>query len=68
MILLEKKNQNKLIDYFLQGRNKNCSVIYITQSYYSTPKDIRLNCHHYILYDCSSKPEITRICKELGVN
>ena len=42
-----EKNQRQLIDYFIQGRHKNCSVIYLSQSFYKTPKDIRLNCCHY---------------------
>ena len=42
------KNQRQIIDYFIQGRHKNCSVIYLSQSFYKTPKDIRLNCSHYI--------------------
>ena len=45
-----ERNQRKLIDYFIQGRDKNCSVIYLSQSFYKTPKDIRLNCSHYCLY------------------
>ena len=38
-----EKNQKPLIDYFIRGRHKNCSVIYLSQSFYGTPKDIRLN-------------------------
>ena len=41
-----EKNQRQLIDYFIQGRHKNCSVIYLSQSFYKTPRDIRLNCSH----------------------
>ena len=41
------KNQRQIIDYFIQGRHKNCSVIYLSQSFNKTPKDIRLNCSHY---------------------
>ena len=41
------RNQRQLIDYFIQGRHKNCSVVYLSQSFYKTPKDIRLNCSHY---------------------
>ena len=44
-----EKNQNDIINYFIQGRHKNCCVIYISQSYYKTPKDIRINCSHYII-------------------
>ena len=33
-----EKNQKPLIDYFIRGRHKNCSVIYLSQSFYKTPK------------------------------
>ena len=45
------KNQKPLIDYFIRGRHKNCSIIYLSQSFYGTPKDIRLNCSHFCIYD-----------------
>ena len=62
------KNQRQLIDYFIQGRHKNCSVIYLSQSFYKTPKDIRLNCSHYCLYEFPSSREGNRISSELGVD
>ena len=62
------KNQRQLIDYFIQGRHKNCSVIYLSQSFYKTPKDIRLNCSHYCLYEFPSSRESNRISSELGVD
>ena len=62
------KNQKSLIDYFIQGRHKNCSVIYLSQSFYKTPKDIRLNCSHYCLYEFPSSREANRIASELGVD
>ena len=39
-----ERNQRKLIDYFIQGRHKNCSVIYLSQSFYKTLKYFRLIC------------------------
>ena len=62
------KNQRQLIDYFIQGRHKNCSVVYLSQSFYKTPKDIRLNCSHYCLYEFPSSRESNRISSELGVD
>ena len=38
---VRERDQRQLIDYFIQGRHKNCSVIYLSQSFYKTPKDIR---------------------------
>ena len=62
------KNQKQIIDYFIQGRHKNCSVLYLSQSFYKTPKDIRLNCSHYCLYESPSSREANRISSELGVD
>ena len=53
-----------MIDYFIRGRHKNCSVIYLSQSYYKTPKDIRLNCSHFGIYEFPSSNEISLICRE----
>ena len=61
------KNQDQIIKYFIQGRHKNCSVIYLSQSYYKTDKNIRLNCDHFILYEMSSVREESMISKETGV-
>ena len=61
------KNQKPLIDYFIQGRHKNCSVIYLSQSFYKTPKDITLNCSHYVVYDFPSSNERNMISRELNV-
>ena len=63
-----EKNQKPLIDYFIRGRHKNCSVIYLSQSFYGTPKDIRLNCSHFCIYEFPSCNERNLISRELGVN
>ena len=63
-----EKNQREIVDYFIQGRHKNCSVIYLSQSFYKTPRDIRLNCSHYCIYDFPSSRESNMISSELGVD
>lgn len=62
------KNQNDIIDYFIQGRYKNCSVIYLSQSFYKTPRPIRLNTSHFCVYDFPSSNERNLISKELRVD
>ena len=62
------RNQRQLTDYFIQGHHKNCSVVYLSHSFYKTPKDIRLNCSHYCLYQFPSSRESNRRSSELGVD
>ena len=62
-------NQKLIIfDYFIQGRHKNCSVIYLSQSFYKTPRDIRLNCSHYCIDEFPSSRGRNMISSELGVD
>ena len=63
-----EKNQREIVDYFIQGRRKNCSVIYLSQSFYKTPRDIRLYCSHYCIYEFPSSRERNMISSELGVD
>ena len=63
-----EKNQREIVDYFIQGRHKNCSLIYLSQSFYKTPRDIRLNCSHYCIYEFPSIRERNMISSELGID
>ena len=63
-----EKNQREIVDYVIQGRHKNCSVIYLSQSFYKTPRGIRLNCSHYCIYEFPSSRERNMISSELGVD
>ena len=51
------EKQNILIDYFIRGRNMNCSAIYLSQSFFKTPKDIRCNYSHFCLCDAQDSRE-----------
>ena len=51
----------------LSKEDKKCSVIYLSQSYYKTDKNIRLNCDHFILYELNSVREESMLSKEIGV-
>ena len=63
-----EKNQKPLVDYFIRGRHKNCSIVYLSQSYYKTPKDIRLNCSRFCIYEFPSNNEISMICRENNID
>ena len=40
---------------FIRCRKLNISIVFITQSYFRTPKDERLNSTHYILMKIGNK-------------
>ena len=47
-----------------KARKLNISIVFITQSYFRTPKDARLNSTHYILMKISNKKELKSIAEE----
>ena len=65
--LVCEKNQNSIINYFINGRHKNCCVIYLSQTFYKVPKDIRVNCSHLCIFRLDPK-ENKRIANEIGVD
>ena len=62
-----ERNQKPLVQYFIGGHHKNCSVIYLSQSYFLTQKDIRLNCSHFYIFDSPSVAEKNRMSREVNV-
>jgi hypothetical protein len=57
------KSMNKIKDYFIRGRKKNCTCIFISQDYYTTPKLIRLQCSYFCFFKCRDDREILEIYK-----
>ena len=50
-----EKNQNEIINYFINGRHFNCLVIYLSQSFFKVPKNIRDTSHFCVCSDFSRK-------------
>ena len=65
--LVCENNQNDIVNYFINGRHKNCCVIYLSQTFYKVPKDIRVNCSHLCIFRLDPK-ETKRIANEIGVD
>ena len=40
---------------FIRGRNLNISIVFITQSYFKVPKDVRLNSTHVFIMKIPNK-------------
>ena len=58
-------NNNKLnpivTELFIRGRKLNISIVFITQSYFKVPKDLRLSSTHFFIMKISNKRELRQI-------
>ena len=46
---------------FIRGRKLNISLVFITQSYFKVPKDVRLNTSHFFIAKIPNKRELQQI-------
>ena len=60
-IMTNKKFQSIIKELFIRCRKINISLVFITQSYFSVPKDVRLNSTHYFIMKINNKRELQNI-------
>ena len=60
-MLNNKKLNPIVIELFIRGRKLNISLVFITQSYFVVPKDIRLNSTDYFIKKIPNKQKLHRI-------
>ena len=65
MIDEEKRDLSRIESYFTKARKRNCSLIFISQDYYSTPIKIRRNCTHIIFTKINSDIDLQNIYRDL---
>ena len=55
-------NDKKLIpvvtELFFRGRKLNISIVFITQSYFKVPKEVKLNSTHFFIMKIPNKGEL----------
>ena len=54
-IMTNKEFQSTIKELFIRCRKLNISPVFITQSYFSVPKDVRLNSTHYSIMKINNK-------------
>ena len=48
--MINNKKLNSIVtELFIRGRKLNISLVFITQSYFKVPKDVRLNTTHFFI-------------------
>ena len=60
-IMTNKKFQAIIKELFIRCRKLNISLAFITQSYFSVPKDVRINSTHYLTMKINNKRELQNI-------
>ena len=60
-ILTNKKFQAVIKELFIRCRKLNISLVFITQSYFSVPKDAILNSAHYLIMKINNRKELQNI-------
>ena len=63
-IMRSEKFKAIVKEIFIRCRKLNISIVFITQSYFRTPKDAILNSTHYILMKIGNKKELKSIAEE----
>ena len=63
-IMRSEKFKAIVKELFIRCRKLNISIVFITQSYFRTPKDARLNSTHYKLMKIGNNKESKSIAKE----
>ena len=57
--MLTNKKLNPIVaELLIRGRKLNISLVFITQSYFTVPKNIRLNSTHYLVMKILNKREL----------
>ena len=60
-IMTNKRFQSIIKELFIRCRKLNISLVFITQPYFSVPKDVRLNSTHYLVMKINNKRELQNI-------
>ena len=65
VIMSNKKFQAIISSHklFIRCKKLNISLVFVTQSYFSVPKDARLNSRHYLIMRINNKRKLQNIAK-----
>ena len=60
--MINNKKLNPIVtELFIRGRKLNISIVFITQSYFKVPKDVRLNSTHFFIVKNPNERELQQI-------
>jgi len=54
-------------EYFIRGRKRGCSLMFLSQSYYNTPKIIRQNINYCVVLKLGGTRDVNAILRECSI-
>ena len=60
-VMTNKKFQATIKELFIRCRKLNISLVFITQTYFSVPKDVRINSTHYLIMKINNRKNLQNI-------
>ena len=67
--MIHNKKLNSIVtELFIRGRKLNISLVFITQSYFKVPKDVRLNTTHFFIAKIPNRRELGEIAANHSSN
>ena len=60
-MLSNKKFNSIVTELFIRGRKLNISLVFIMQSYFKVPRDVRLNATHFFIIKIPNNRELQQI-------
>ena len=61
LIVLDDMIAHIINELFIRCKKLNISLVFITQPYFSVPKDVRLNSTHYLIMKINNRKELQNI-------
>ena len=62
--MINNKKLNSIVtELFIRGRKLNIHLVFITESYFKVPKDVRLNTSHFFIAQTPNKRKFQQIAK-----
>ena len=60
-MISNKKSNSIVTELFIRGTKLNISLVFITQSYFKVPKDVKLNSTYFFIMKILNKRELQQI-------
>ena len=66
-MVLDVKNHSTIQEFYVRGRKRGVSVMFLSQSYYGTPKIIRQNINYCVILKLGGSRDVNSILRECSI-